>query len=328
MTNTKNYSLATMFRREHASEDLPGFARRAEEAGFDELWVVEDCFYTSGIALASVALACTERISVGVGIMPAVARNPVFTAMEIATLAGLYPRRFLPGIGHGMAGWMHQIGAYPKSQLRALEETTVTVRKLLAGERFSYDGTQVHLDDVELVHPPTQIPPVSLGVRGPKSLTLSGRVADGTILAEYAAPAYVTWAREQIEGGRQEAGVERKHRLTVFVWACAGATTAAARKEIRPLIAAGIASGDIDMQLAPLGILPQVHELLDSVGPEQFAAAMPDQWIDELAVVGTPEDWRLAIERLVEAGADTVVLVPLPEKGPEELDVFVQHYLR
>ncbi len=55
---------------------------------------------------------------------------------------------------------------------------------------------------------------------------------------------------------------------------------------------------------------------------------MPDEWIDELSVTGTPEDWTLAIDRLVEAGADTVVLIPLPEKGVDELDVFAQHYLR
>jgi len=328
MTNTKNHNLGIMFRREHAPEDLPDFARRAEEVGFDELWVFEDCFYASGIASAATALACTERISVGVGIMPAVARNPVFTAMEIATLARLYPGRFLPGLGHGIAGWMRQIGAFPKSQLKALEETTVTVRDMLAGERFSYDGTQVHLDQVELVHPPAQIPPISLGVQGPKSLNLSGRVADGTILAEYAAPAYVSWAREQIEGGKQQAGVDREHRLTVFAWSSAGATTAAARRELRPLIAAGIASGDFDPQLAPMGILPQVRELMDSVGPEQFAAAMPGEWIDELAIAGTLEDWDLAIDRLVEAGADTVVLMPLPDKGLDELDVFARHFLR
>ena len=328
MTNTKDYNLSIMFRREYAPENLPAFAHRAEQAGFDELWVVEDCFYTSGIALSAAALACTERVSVGLGIMPAVVRNPVFTAMEIATLAQLYPERFLPGLGHGMAGWMRQIGAFPKSQLRALEETTVTVRKLLAGERFSYDGTQVHLDDVELVHPPVQIPPISLGVRGPKSLNLSGRVADGTILAEYSAPAYVAWAREQIEGGQREAGVDAEHRLTVLAFTSAGETTAAARQEIRPLIAAGIASGDIDMQLAPLGILPQVQELKENGNLEQFAAAMPNEWIDALSVTGTPEDWALAIDRLVKAGADTVVLVPLPDKGADELDVFVQHYLQ
>ena len=328
MRNDKDHNLGIMFRREHAPELLPDFATRAEEAGFDELWVVEDCFYGSGIASAATALALTESIKVGIGIMPAVARNPVFTAMEIATLARLFPGRLLPGIGHGVAGWMRQIGAFPKSQLAALEETTVAVRRLLAGERFSFTGRQVQLDEVELVHPPDVIPPISLGVRGPKSLTLSGRVADGTILAEFAAQAYVSWAREQIAAGALEAGHGRQHRLTVFAFACAGETTAAARQELRPLIAAAIASGKIDAQIAPMGILPQVRELLESGGPAHLEAAMPDAWIDQLAVGGTPEDWEMAIDGLGAAGADTVVLVPLPDKDVDELELFARHILR
>src|SRR6185436_17813142 len=135
METERNFNLGVMFRREHAPETLPDFARRAEEAGFDELWVVEDCFYTSGIASAATALACTGSIGVGLGIMPAVVRNPVFAAMAIATLARIYPGRFLPGFGHGVAGWMRQIGAFPNSQLKALEEVVVTVRRLLAGDK-------------------------------------------------------------------------------------------------------------------------------------------------------------------------------------------------
>jgi alkanesulfonate monooxygenase SsuD/methylene tetrahydromethanopterin reductase-like flavin-dependent oxidoreductase (luciferase family) len=119
--------------------------------------------------------------------MPAVARNPVFTAMEIDTLARLYPDRFLAGLGHGVAHWMRQIGAFPKSQLAALEETAVTIREMLTGERLT---------------------------------------------------------------------------------------------------------------------------------------------IDQLAITGTPEDWALAINRLVEAGANTVVLVPLPGKDLEELDLFAHLLLR
>lgn len=126
-----------MFRREHFPEALPDFARKVEEVGFDGLWVVEDCFYGSGIASAATALACTNSIMVGLGIMPAVVRNPVFSAMEISTLARLYPGRFLPGLGHGVAEWMHQIGAFPKSQLRALEEVTVTISGI-ACRRASY----------------------------------------------------------------------------------------------------------------------------------------------------------------------------------------------
>ena len=52
-------SIGVMFRREQAPENLPAYARRVEALGFDELWVVEDCFYTGGIAQAATALAAT-----------------------------------------------------------------------------------------------------------------------------------------------------------------------------------------------------------------------------------------------------------------------------
>ena len=59
-------------------------------------------------------------------------------------------------------------------------------------------------------------------------------------------------------------------------------------------------------------------------GPAHLEAALPDAWIDELTIAGSPEAWARAIGRLVEAGADTVVLVPLPDKGPAEVEVFAR----
>ena len=327
MKHRNDYNLGIMFRREHAPEKLPDFARKTEDAGFDELWVVEDCFYGSGIASAATALACTDSITVGLGIMPAVVRNPVFAAMEIATLARLYPDRFLPGFGHGVAGWMRQIGSFPKSQLNALEEVVVTVRKLLTGEQVTFKGQHVQLDRTKLVHPPDQIPPISLGVAGPKSLALSGRVADGTILGEYSNPAYVSWTREQIMSGKLEDGHDREHRLTVFAFACAASTTAAARKKLRPMVAEAMASSGIDTKLAAMGILPQVREYRKSGGQEYLEAKIQDAWIDQLAIVGTPDDWKLAIDRLMELGAHSIILVPLPDTGLDEIDMFAQHLL-
>jgi alkanesulfonate monooxygenase SsuD/methylene tetrahydromethanopterin reductase-like flavin-dependent oxidoreductase (luciferase family) len=119
--------------------DIPAYARRAESAGFDELWLAEDCFFAGGIAAVSAALSSTHRLIVGLGIMPAVARNAAFTAMEIAAVAELYPARLTIGLGHGMAGWMRQIGAYPRSPLTALAEHIQAIRALLAGESVSID---------------------------------------------------------------------------------------------------------------------------------------------------------------------------------------------
>jgi len=327
MKDNLDYNLGIMFRREHAPENLPDFARQAEAAGFDELWVVEDCFYTSGIASAAAALACTDSIKVGLGIIPGVSRNPVFTAMEIATLSRLYPGRFFPGLGHGVAGWMRQIGAFPKSQLKALEEITLNIRALLSGVSITFKGEYVQLDQARLLYPPTQIPPISLGVRGPKSLSLSGRIADGTILAEYSSPSYVSWALEKIAAGVLESGHERRHRTTVYSWACVDSKAASAREQLRPLIAKALASERMHTHFAPMGILLEAQEYLGNGGLDRLEKKMPNAWIDQLSITGTPEEWRLAIRRLVDSGADTVVLVPLPDKGPDELGVFANHFL-
>ncbi len=93
-----------MLPRDLAAAEIVPFARRAEELGFGEVWIVEDLGFHGGIAQAATVLAVTSRIRVGIGILPAGARNVAFTAMELATLARLHPGRLVAGIGHGVPG--------------------------------------------------------------------------------------------------------------------------------------------------------------------------------------------------------------------------------
>jgi len=74
-------SIGVVFPAHAPAEDLPAFAARAETLGYDELWVIEDCFLSGGLTLATAALAATERIHVGVGLLPAAVRNAAIVAM-------------------------------------------------------------------------------------------------------------------------------------------------------------------------------------------------------------------------------------------------------
>ncbi len=312
-------SLGVMFRREQGPERLISYARRVEAAGFDELWVVEDCFFTGGVAQAATALAATERITVGLGIVPAVARNAAFLAMEFATLARMHGNRFHGGIGHGVWSWMDQIGARPASWLTALEETTDAVRSLLAGNTVSVSGRYVRLHDVRLEHVPAPAPPVSLGVRNVKSLLLSGRCADGTILAELSSPAYVAWARAKIDEGRHAAGptaFTQPHRVTVYA-NCAVSDTdpAGVRAIFRRVAAEWLGGGELSVQTAPLPYAAELDALIAQGGAEALLRQLPDAWLDDFAATGRPEDGAAAITRLEAAGADAIVLVP-----PEQMD--------
>jgi 5,10-methylenetetrahydromethanopterin reductase len=304
-------ALGFVVRPEHPPEDLAAIAHRAEAAGFDELWLWEDCFLAGGVAATATALAATSRVRVGLGILPAPVRNAAFAAMEIAALARMYPGRLLPGFGHGVTDWMRQIGAKPDSQLGLLEEVVGAIRALLAGEEVRVEGRYVRLDGVRLDHPPHEVPPVSTGVRRARSLALSGRVADGTILSEPSSVPYIEWARAQI-------AATRPHRLTVYAWCSVDRDGAAARATLRPVVAERLLEGG--PQVEQLGIAEEVAALGAEGGVERVTAAMPDEWLNRLAVVGTPEECAAAIRALGEAGAHAVVLVPpTPDVDPDQL---------
>ena len=288
---------------------LPAYARRAESAGFDELWLAEDCFFAGGIAAVSAALSSTHRLTVGLGIMPAVARNAAFTAMEIAALAELYPARLIIGLGHGMAGWMRQIGAYPRSPLTALAEYLQAIRALLAGEPVSLAGDYVRLDGVRLDHPPAHVPPVLAGVRGPRSLELSGRLADGTILAWPLTGPYIAQAREAIEQGRLTAGRTGPYQLAGGTPVSVDPDPGRARDAVRAAVAAELAGPTGSIHIEPLGIAGEVRQLLAAAGSaERFAADLPDRWIDQLVIAGDLAHCADRIASLADQGIDHVIL--------------------
>nr|WP_311132415.1 LLM class flavin-dependent oxidoreductase [Nonomuraea gerenzanensis] len=200
-----------MFDRGLPPEQLIPFARALDETSVADLWVVEDLGWTGGLTSAATALAVTSRLRVGLGIAPAPLRNPMLLAMELGNLARVHPGRFAAGIGHGVQDWMRQVGAAPASPLTLLEETVTAVRALLRGETVTLHGKAVHLDGVSLVHPPAEPPPVLTGVKRPRSLALSGRVAQGTIVPEGVGP-------EQVPGILETIGAGEDHELVVFTF--------------------------------------------------------------------------------------------------------------
>ncbi|MFE2107821.1 LLM class flavin-dependent oxidoreductase [Kitasatospora sp. NPDC059463] len=223
------FRMGVMFDRSWDPAGLPAFAREAEALGVDDLWVVEDLGWNGGVSAAAVALGASERLRVGIGIAPAPLRSPALLAMEVATLARVFPGRLVAGIGHGVREWMRQAGVAPRSPLALLEEALTAVRGLLRGERVTVDGRELQLDGVQLVHPPAPdaIPPVIAGVVSPKSLELAGRAAQGTLVAEGHGPEDLRAVRAAAERG----GAGPDHTVTVFTFLGVGDAAAAALRE-------------------------------------------------------------------------------------------------
>jgi len=285
--------------------DFTAYARDAERHGFDQLWVVEDCFFRGGIAQAAVALAQTTRITVGLGVLPAGARNLAFAALDIATLENLFPGRLMIGIGHGMPAWMQQAGAWPASPVTLLSEYISALKELLKGEKVTCAGTYVSLHKVALETPPRTAPPVLAGVRGPRSLGAAATVSDGTILAEPVTPEYVRAVR------RLTAPQGGPHRIVAYNVTAIDDSADAARNRARSGLR-WIGDPEWAPHIEPLPFAGQFAALRRQAGSrEEFADQLPDAWVDQLAVVGDPQTAAARVAALENSGVTDLALIPV-----------------
>lgn len=211
----------------------------AEEAGLDEVWLWEDCFAESGIGPAAAVLGATSRLQVGIGLLPVPLRNVALCAMEIAAVARLFPDRLLPGIGHGVARWMEQVGAKVASPLTLLGEYATALRALLAGDEVTTAGRYVSLDKVELRWPPESVPPLLVGAVGPKTIAVAGAAGDGVIFTGDTGPDAVAAGIRIAQDARGHAGRDGRPEIVSFLGVPLGERDDRIGEQVAALAAAG-----------------------------------------------------------------------------------------
>ncbi len=322
------HSVGLVLGSEIAPEQLRPMAAAAERAGFGEIWLSEDYFFSGGVSGAAIALGATDHIPVGLGVVSAVTRHPALLAMEIATLDRAFVGRLMPAVGLGVPAWLSQMGLEPPSALRAVRDSVTMLEELLAGEEATSTKT-FHAEGIRLVHPPAGRVPIQTGVAGPKMLQLSGEIADGTLLSVLAGTEYVRWARQQIDTGRaRSASPTASHRVTAFALCAVDEDSATAKTNARKAVAFYLAAGGPNAITGAYGINEELRALIADGGYDRVRQEMPDAWVEDLAVAGDPDECVGKIRRLLDAGADHVALFPTPaENAAATLDALAGQVL-
>ena len=188
--------------------DLKEYARIAEGAGYDSLWVTERYFHEETFSILGFLAAVTKDIKLGLGVANPYTRNPALLAMASATLDRISGGRFLLGLGRSERFVIRDKMGIPYSNPRsAMEEAVSIIRELLAGRRVTSTEGPFRLENVHLETKPVQSnPPIYLAAIGPKALRLAGAIADGVLLNAYTPPNYVRYAVAEIRKAALEAG--------------------------------------------------------------------------------------------------------------------------
>ena len=187
------------------------YVTEAERLGVDGVWSAEAWAHDAVTPLAYLA-AKTATIKLGTGIMQVGTRTPALVAMTALSLASMSGDRFLLGLGTSgpqvIEGW-HGIGFdRPVTRMREIVEI---VRLATRGERLEYHGRIYELPlpggegkALRSGARPRQIP-IYLATLGPKSLELTGELADGWLGTSFM-PEHADTFFEHIAKGAAKAG--------------------------------------------------------------------------------------------------------------------------
>ncbi len=174
-------------------EVLVEHARLAEAAGFDMV-VVSEHFHpwvddesASGFAFSTIGAmaAATSSIEFATGVTTPLFRyHPAVVAQAAATLDRLSGGRFTLGVGTGEnineGPLGYEFPAYAERNAR-MREALEIMRRLLDGEKLTFDGEYYKTDRAKLYSPPTGPVPIPLAAGGPKSAQLAGEMAQGVV---------------------------------------------------------------------------------------------------------------------------------------------------
>jgi G6PDH family F420-dependent oxidoreductase len=177
---------------EYSPADLIDQARRAEDAGFESLWI-SDHFHPWNDAegnsafvwsmIGAISQVCSLPITTAVT-CPTIRTHPAVVAQAAATSAVLTGGRFTLGVGSGEALNEHILGDHwPTADVRLemLEEAVEVMRKLWTGEFVDHRGPHYTVEQARLYTLPEVPPEIHVSGFGPKATQLAGRIGDGYV---------------------------------------------------------------------------------------------------------------------------------------------------
>ena len=294
-------------------------ARETEARGYHAAWTGEAAGYDAITLMATIATH-TERLHVGLAVVPVQTRTPVVLGQSAATLSHLAPGRVLLGIGLSskvIVGDWHGLAFAPS--LQQIREAVQVIRMVASGERVNFEGKFYRVKNFRLAAAPPS-PPVRvvLAALGPEMLELAGEIADGVVL-NWIPPETVPVSIEHLEAGAKKAGrTLGNFEIASFIRTCVTDEAGAAREALARDIT-GYATVDAYANFFRNAGFAEEVDLVNAAwraGDRSGAVKQVSaRFLDGLGVVGPEAFCRERIAEFARAGLTQPVIVPFAPGG-------------
>lgn len=308
-------------------------ARRAEEAGWDGVLVV-DSQNLSGdayVALTAMALS-TTRVGLGTGVTNPVTRHPAVAASAMASIQRLAEGRAVLGIGRGDSALAH-LGKAPAT-VRAFERYLDVLQRYLRGDTVPFSALAFHeqlapdVATLGLADTPRgsrlhwlndgdRKVPVEVASTGPRVIETAARLADRVMLAVGADPERVAWGVDAACSAAAANG--RDIAIGAYINLVCHPDIATARALVQGSLSTfarfSVMHGEVRGEIKDdqRQVLDRLHDAYDMTthtrADSRQASALTPEFIEQFAIVGTPEQCIERLQGLEAMGIDKVVVV-------------------
>ena len=288
-----------------AAENLE-VAKLADSLGFTELWIGEMATFDAFAFATAVGLQ-TQQIGLTIGPLPVSVRTPMTIAMGAASVADLTGRK--PNIALGASSVVVVEEWHGRERARTathIDESAQILRTLLDGGKADFEGElatckgyRLRLDGIGT--------PLTIAAFGPAAVRAAARRADRMLL-NMVTPASLAGLRAQLQQAAEQAG---KATPDLAVWLpCAVDPQRETIDQLKHAIVGYLAAPGYGEMMMEAGFTDLVKYARTRPHPKELLAAMPDELIATIGLIGNEAAIDARIAEYEAAGADEICLVP------------------
>jgi 5,10-methylenetetrahydromethanopterin reductase len=291
--------------------EMMRLAERAEKIGFESIWLTETRFTRDAITTSAAVAAVTRRVRIGTAVTNPFTRGAVLTAVTFATLDELAQGRLVFGFGPGSPHILRRQGfSFDRPLIRMCEHIDV-VRRLLSGERVTYHGETVTVDNVALDFQPYRPRiPLYLGVTGPRALEIAAEIADGVILNGFVSAQYSERAIGRLrERSAQVSRAADDFEIASWLMVSVDRDSAKAKDAVRPMVATYLANfPNIARESGlPDALLETISRTYAEGGVGEAAKHVGDDVVTKLSCSGSTDE----VLELIQVRRNVGVTLPI-----------------
>lgn len=301
-------------------ESMLDFVRAADRLGYDAVWVPEAYGWDAFTILTRIACV-TERIKLATGIINVFSRSPALIGQTTASLDAISGGRFVLGLGTSghqvVSGWH---GVPFEKGVRRMQETAEIVRMVLRRDRVVYDGEVFHLGmGLKLITQPVRDRvPVYFATLTPGGLRATGATADGWLCTFYSPKHFGSVLKPLIEEGARGAGRSLDEiALGTFQPVVVTDDRCVGRDAVRHHLAlyiGGMGSRQKNYYNRLFRLYgfeteaARIQDLYLARRRDEALAAVTDEMVDLVSIIGPLDECRERIRDLGESGLDEVAI--------------------